>query len=292
MDRGEIDMMKWKKLVALASAAVLSAALFTGCGGQQQAATSSSGSGSGAGDKIVVGLDDNFPPMGFKDENNEIVGFDIDLAKEATKRLGREVEFKAIDWSSKEAELKSGRVNVLWNGLDITDKRKENMLFSDPYMDNNMLFSDPYMDNRQIIFVKKGATGITDEQSLAGKTVGTQSASTAEEYIDGSDFFKNKVKEVKKYSDFVSAFMDLENGRVDAVIGDEIVGRYYMSKHPDTIDAVDVAVGPVSQFGIAFAKDNQKLRDDVQKVLDEMVKDGTVAKISEKWFGKDITLKK
>ena len=281
MDRGEIDMMKWKKLVALASAAVLSAALFTGCGGQQQAATSSSGSGSGAGDKIVVGRDDNFPPMGFKDENNEIVGFDIDLAKEATKRLGREVEFKAIDWSSKEAELKSGRVNVLWNGLDITDKRKE-----------NMLFSDPYMDNRQIIFVKKGATGITDEQSLAGKTVGTQSASTAEEYIDGSDFFKNKVKEVKKYSDFVSAFMDLENGRVDAVIGDEIVGRYYMSKHPDTIDAVDVAVGPVSQFGIAFAKDNQKLRDDVQKVLDEMVKDGTVAKISEKWFGKDITLKK
>ena len=282
MDRGEIDMMKWKKLVALASAAVLSAALFTGCGGQQQAASSSgSGSGSGAGGKIVVGLDDNFPPMGFKDENNEIVGFDIDLAKEATKRLGREVEFKAIDWSSKEAELKSGRVNVLWNGLDITDKRKE-----------NMLFSDPYMDNRQIIFVKKGATGITDEQSLAGKTVGTQSASTAEEYIDGSDFFKNKVKEVKKYSDFVSAFMDLENGRVDAVIGDEIVGRYYMSKHPDTIDAVDVAVGPVSQFGIAFAKDNQKLRDDVQKVLDEMVKDGTVAKISEKWFGKDITLKK
>ncbi|MDD6697599.1 MAG: amino acid ABC transporter substrate-binding protein [Veillonellaceae bacterium] len=275
-------MMKWKKLVALASAAVLSAALFTGCGGQQQAASSSgSGSGSGAGDKIVVGLDDNFPPMGFKDENNEIVGFDIDLAKEATKRLGREVEFKAIDWSSKEAELKSGRVNVLWNGLDITDKRKE-----------NMLFSDPYMDNRQIIFVKKGATGITDEQSLAGKAVGTQSASTAEEYIDGSDFFKTKVKEVKKYSDFVSAFMDLENGRIDAVIGDEIVGRYYMSKHPDSIDAVDVAVGPVSQFGIAFAKDNQKLRDDVQKVLDEMVKDGTVAKISEKWFGKDITLKK
>ena len=276
---GEITMMNWKKLLTLGCAALFAAAAFTGCGGQQAATSSSSGAASG--DKIVVGLDDNFPPMGFKDENNEIVGFDIDLAKEATKRLGREVEFKAIDWSSKEAELKSGRVNVLWNGLDITDKRKE-----------NMLFSDPYMDNRQIIFVKKGATGITDEQSLAGKAVGTQSASTAEEYIDGSDFFKTKVKEVKKYSDFVSAFMDLENGRIDAVIGDEIVGRYYMSKHPDSIDAVDVAVGPVSQFGIAFAKDNQKLRDDVQKVLDEMVKDGTVAKISEKWFGKDITLKK
>jgi len=276
---GEIAMMNWKKLLTLGCAALFAAAAFTGCGGQQAATSSSSGAASG--DKIVVGLDDNFPPMGFKDENNEIVGFDIDLAKEATKRLGREVEFKAIDWSSKEAELKSGRVNVLWNGLDITDKRKE-----------NMLFSDPYMDNRQIIFVKKGVTDIKDEQSLAGKAVGTQSASTAEEYMDGSEFFKSKVKEVKKYSDFVSAFMDLENGRIDAVVGDEIVGRYYMSKHPDTIDAVDVAVGPVSQFGIAFAKDNQKLRDDVQKVLNEMVKDGTVAKISEKWFGKDITLKK
>ena len=268
-------MMKWKKILALGMAAVMSAALVAGCGSSKQPAAGASSSG--GGDKIIVGLDDNFPPMGFKDESGEITGFDVDLAKEASKRLGREVEFKAIDWSSKEAELKSGRVNVLWNGLDITDKRKENMLFSDPYMD------------RQIIFVKKGTAGITDEKSLAGKMVGTQSASTAEEYIDGSDFFKKEVKGVKKYSDFVTAFMDLENGRIDAVIGDEIVGRYYMSKHPDTIEAIDVAVGPVSQFGIAFAKDNQKLRDEVQKVMDEMKADGTMAKISEKWFGKDIT---
>lgn len=265
--------MQWKKVLAFGLAAVMTAAFVSGCG--SNAAKDAGGSGS---KKIVVGLDDNFPPMGFKDENNEIVGFDIDLAKEATKRLGREVEFKAIDWSSKEAELKSGRVDVLWNGLDITDKRKE-----------NMLFSNPYMDNRQIIFVKKGTTGITDEKSLAGKTVGTQSAGTAEEYMDKSDFFKKNVKEVKKYPDYVSAFMDLENGRIDAVVGDEITGRYYMSKHPDKIEAVDTAVGEVSTFGIGFAKDNQALRDEVQKVLDEMKADGTMAKISEKWFGKDIT---
>ena len=270
-------MMNWKKIAAFGLAAVMTAALVTGCGGQQAA---KDGAGSGDKGKIIVGLDDNFPPMGFKDENNEIVGFDVDLAKEASKRLGREVEFKAIDWSSKEAELKSGRVNVLWNGLDITEKRKE-----------NMLFSEPYMDNRQIIFVKKGRTDIKDEQSLAGKAIGTQSASTAEEYLDKTEFYKKDVKEVKKYADFVSAFMDLENGRIDAVIGDEIVGRYYMSKHPDSIEAVDVAIGPVSTFGIAFAKDNQQLRDEVQKVLDEMKADGTMAKISEKWFGKDITKK-
>lgn len=269
--------MKWKTLLALGMTAVFAAAFVTGCGGTGKAVKDGSSAGN---EKIIVGLDDNFPPMGFKDENNEITGFDVELAKEASKRLGREVEFKAIDWASKEAELKSGRVNVLWNGLDITEKRKE-----------NMIFSDPYMENRQIIFVRKGTQGITDEKSLAGKAVGTQSASTAEEYMDKSDFFKNEVKEVKKYSDFVTAFMDLENGRLDAVVGDEIVGRYYMSKHPEAIEAVDSAVGPVSDFGIAFAKDDQKLRDAVQKAIDEMKQDGTMAKISEKWFGKDITKK-
>ena len=265
--------MNVKKFLAMGLAAVMAAAVLSGCGGNAVKDGGSSDKG-----KIVIGLDDNFPPMGFKDENNEIVGFDIDLAKEAAKRMGREVEFKAIDWSSKEAELKSGRVDVLWNGLDITEKRKE-----------NMLFSDPYMDNRQILFVKKGTTGITDEKSLAGKVVGTQSAGTAEEYMDKSDFFKKQVKEVKKYPDYVAAFMDLENGRVDAIVGDEITGRYYMSKHPDTIEAVDTAIGEISMFGIAFRKDDQKLRDEVQKVLNDMREDGTMAKISEKWFGKNIT---
>ncbi len=265
--------MKMKKLLTLGLAVLCSTVLVAGCGSQGAKADGAKEAG-----KIVVGLDDNFPPMGFKDDSGEITGFDVDLAKEASKRLGREVEFKAIDWSSKEQELASGRVNILWNGLDITDERKK-----------NMLFSDPYMDNRQIIFVKKGTTGITDEKSLVGKNVGTQSASTAEEYMDKSDFFQKDVKSVKKYSDFVTAFMDLENGRIDAVVGDEIVGRYYISKHPDQIEVIDAVVGPVSQFGIAFAKDNQTLRDEVQKVLNDMKADGTTAKISEKWFGKDIT---
>ena len=266
--------MKWKRMIPGLLACLMIFGVL-GCG-LQQGATDTNSKKSDA--KIVVGLDDNFPPMGFKDESGEIVGFDIDLAKEACKRLGRDVEFKAIDWSSKEAELKSGRVDVLWNGLDITEKRKE-----------NMLFSEPYMKNRQIIFVKKGTTDIKDEKSLAGKVIGTQSASTSEEYIDGNDFFKKEVKEVKKYGDFVTAFMDLETGRIDAVVGDEIVGRYYISKHPNTIEAVDATVGPVSTFGIAFAKENQALRDDVQKVLDEMKAAGEVAKISSAWFGKDIT---
>jgi len=254
--------------------------LFTGCG--------SDGNKPADGDKpakiekIVIGLDDEYAPMGFKDENNQIVGFDVDLAKEAAKRLDAEVEFKAIDWSSKEAELKSGRIDVIWNGLDITDERKQ-----------NMLFSDPYMDNRQIIFVRKGDDkGIKAEADLTGKAIGTQSASTAEEYFNDNTALKDSLRELKTYGDYVAAFMDLENGRLDAVVCDEIVGRYYMSKHADTLDAIDTNVGPVSQFGIAFAKDNTQLRDTVQKAFDDIVADGSAAKISEKWFGADLLKKK
>ena len=109
-----------KKIFSLALILVMSMVVLTGCGNNQQGKTDK---------KIIVGLDDNFPPMGFIGDNNEIIGFDIDLAKEASKRLGREVEFRPIDWSSKEVELSSGRIDILWNGLDITEKRKENIFF-------------------------------------------------------------------------------------------------------------------------------------------------------------------
>ena len=254
---------------------VLITMLFTGCGGDT---AKDSGAGNADNKKIVIGLDDEYPPMGFKDEQNQIVGFDVDLAKETVKRLGNEVEFKGIDWSSKEAELKSGRVDILWNGLDITPERQE-----------NMLFSDPYMDNRQIIFVRKGNDIIINsEAELAGKNVGTQAASTAEDYINSNSTLKDSFKEFKTYGDYMSAFMDLENGRMDAIVCDEIVGRYYMSKHPDTLEALDVTVGPISEFGIAFAKDNTELRDKVQKAFDEVVADGTAKKISMEWFNADL----
>ena len=264
------------------AALLLVTMIFTGCGGGSQPAQKADGDASKELKKIVIGLDDEYAPMGFKDEKNEIIGFDVDLAKEAAKRLGSEVEFKAIDWNSKEAELKSGRIDIIWNGLDITPEREE-----------NMLFSKPYMDNRQIVFVKKdNAQGITAEADLAGKAVGTQAGSTAETYIDKTEGLKSSFKEFKTYGDYVSAFMDLENGRIDALVCDEIVGRYAISKQEGKFDALDVTVGPVSEFGIAFRKDDTELRDKVQNVFDEMVKDGAAGKISEQWFGADLIKKK
>jgi polar amino acid transport system substrate-binding protein len=254
--------------------------VFTGCGGGNKPAETNDSSKDAK--KIVIGLDDEYKPMGFKDEKNEIIGFDVDLAKEAAKRLGSEVEFKAIDWNSKEAELKSGRIDIIWNGLDITPERQQ-----------NMLFSDPYMDNCQIVFVKKGNDqGIKTEADLAGKKVGTQSGSTAETYIDGNSELKSSFTEFKTYGDYVSAFMDLDNGRIDVLVCDKIVGRYNIKDRADDYEALDVQVGPMTEFGIAFRKDDTELRDKVQGVFDEMVKDGTAGKISEQWFGADLLKKK
>ena len=264
-----------KKLLVLCLAMVFGVMMIAGCGSQNE--QSSSGSEADNSKPIVIGLDDSYPPMGFKDENNEIVGFDVDLAKEAAKRLNRSVEFKGIDWSSKEAELQSGRVDVLWNGLDITEERKQ-----------NMLFSDPYMKNRQVVFVPVDVE-VNSIEDLKGKVIGTQSGSTAETFLDNNQEYTSQFAEVKKYGDYIDSFMDLENGRIDAVVTDELVGTYYMQKHPNAFKETTIVVGEPTDFGIAFAKDNTALRDEVQKVMNEMKADGTIAKISEKWFGKDIT---
>lgn len=123
---------------------------------------------------LKIGIDDAFAPIGFRDEDEQIIGFDIDLAKEVARRLGVKAEFVPIDWDNKEEEIVSGNVDLIWNGLDITDSRKE-----------YMIFSKPYMDNRQVIIVKAGnAQNIHSVSDLEGKVVGTQAGSTAESYIN------------------------------------------------------------------------------------------------------------
>ena len=141
-----------------------------------------------------------------------------------------------------------------------------------------MLFSDPYMKNRQVIFVPVNSD-IKSLDQLKGKVIGTQSGSTAEDFLDNNQDYAAQFAEVKKYGDYIDAFMDLENGRIDAVVTDELIGTYYMQKHADSFKETDIVVGEPTDFGIAFAKDNQALRDEVQKVMNEMKADGTIAKI-------------
>lgn len=257
-----------KRIISVVLLLVMAGVLFAGCGSTTKTEP--------AKKKIVIGLDDNFPPMGFKDEKNNIVGFDIDMAKEAAKRLGIEVEFKGIDWSSKEAELNSKRIDALWNGMNITEERKK-----------NVLFSDPYMESKQLIFVMANSP-IKSAADLNGKVVGVQQSSIGEEVVTKDEKLKATLKDFKKYPDCVAAFMDLKTGRLDAVVTDEILGRYYMSKEPGTYIAIVQPLGEVGVYGVGFRKDDKELRDKVQNVLNEMKKDGTSAKISQKWFGADI----
>ena len=245
----------------------------TGCGGGEQSDKTTDNS-----KKLVVGLDEHYAPMGFRDEKNELVGFDIDLAKEAAKRLGVEVEFKPIDWNKKEDELKAGNIDIIWNGLDITPERKV-----------NILYSKPYMDNRQILLVKKDNNwGIRSEGDLAGKIVGTQAGSNSETYVNQNEALKSSFAGFKTYDNYRNAFKDLDNGAVDVLIVDEIAGRYEMSRVPQKFDPIEVTVGPVTEIGIGFRKDDTELRDKVQRVFDDMVKDGTTKKISEEWFQADL----
>ena len=238
--------MKLKNLL-LAGLAVVSLVAFAGCG-----SNTSTGSQE-LPKKVVVGLDDSFPPMGFRDENNQIVGFDIDLAKEAAKRAGMEV-------------------GALWNGLTITEERKK-----------NILFSDPYMQDKELIVVRADNNSINGKADLAGKTVGVQTASAGETALKNDADSKN-IKEVKTYDDYVAAFNDLALGRIDAVVADGVVARYTLTKKPELriVEGTDYGA---DIFAIGFRTDDKALADKFNQILIEMKKDGTADKIAEKWFG-------
>ena len=226
---------------------------------------------------ITIGIDE-FAPFGFTDENGNIVGFDVDLAKEAAKRMGVELNFKIIDWNNKEMEITSGNVDMIWNGCDIMDEYK-----------NYMIFSKPYMDNRQILLVKKGnPEEIHSVGDLTGKIVATQAGSNSETYIDENESLRNSFAKFKTYHNINSGFAALNNGEFDALIIDEIAARYEVNKNPDMFEVVEVTVGPITEFGIGFRKGNTELRDKVQNAFDAMIKDGTAKRISEQWFGADL----
>lgn len=261
-----------KLLVALLA---MTTALLSACDGTTDNKSTAGAPGSNTSTKIVVGLDDNFPPMGFRDDKGEIIGFDIDMAREAAKRMGVEAEFKPIDWNAKEAELLGKRVDMLWNGLTITDARKK-----------VISFSAPYMENHQIIIVKAGSA-VATKADLAGKVVGVQDGSSAVDAIEADKTAFESIKELKKYGDNVTALMDLTIGRVEAVVVDEVVGRYYTAKKPNDFTVLTDNFG-TEEYGVGLRQDDTALLEKLQSALDAMKQDGTSGKIAEKWFGRDI----
>ncbi|WP_409305049.1 amino acid ABC transporter substrate-binding protein [Peribacillus sp. SCS-155] len=260
--------MKRLATIILALSAMM--ALLAGC-------SNSKGAEKEKNDTLVIGIDDKFAPMGFRDENNEIVGFDIDMAKAASEKMGMKAKFQPIDWTTKESELSSGRIDLIWNGYTITDERKK-----------KVLFTKPYLKNAQVV-VTKADSKIAKLEDLTGKVVGLQSLSSAADALNASPL-KSKVKTVTEFSDNVLALNDLKTGRIDAVVVDEIVINYYMTKEKDSFKILDESLAP-EEYGIGVKKGNEELLNTLQKALDEMNEDGTSAKISKEWFGEDKVLK-
>lgn len=227
--------------------------------------------------KLVLGLDDAFPPMGYRDENNNIVGYDIDLAKEVAKRLGVQLVTQPIDWNAKEQELNTNKIDCIWNGFTITDERAK-----------AMAFTKPYLRNAQVVVVKKDS-GYAKLADLKGKKVGLQAGSSAADALEAAKDFKASLKDVIEFKDNLTALMDLEAKGVDAVVMDLIVANDNIKRSGKPYAVLSESLSP-ENYGVGFRKGDLALRDAVQATLEAMAKDGTIAKITTQWFGSDISV--
>ena len=225
---------------------------------------------------VIVGLDDTFAPMGFRDEANEIVGFDVDLAKLVFETLEIEVRFQPIDWGAKVLELDAGNIDMIWNGLTITEPRRL-----------EMLFSDAYIANRQIVMTKTGVT-LNTITELAGLTVGVQLGSASQSIVE-ANAIADDLEELVTYDTFNLALTDLSAGTIDAVVLDEIYGRYIISQTPNTYRVMEEDFGD-EVYGIGFRLDNTTIRDTVNDTLFDLIESGDALSISQKWFAEDVFL--
>ncbi|GAB1484683.1 amino acid ABC transporter substrate-binding protein [Treponema sp.] len=226
---------------------------------------------------LVMGLDDAFPPMGFRNENNEIVGYDVDLAKEVAKRLNIKLALQPIDWNAKEQELNTGKIDCIWNGFTITEARL-----------TAMSFTKPYLKNAQVVVVRSDSP-YKKLADLAGKSVGLQAGSSAAGALEDAKDFRASISGVIEFKDNLTALMDLEIKGVDAVVMDYLVANDNIKRSGKPYRILAEALAP-EDYGVGFRKADIALRDGVQATLEAMAKDGTIAKISNEWFAADISV--
>lgn len=245
---------------------------------KEQTQTKQTETGNQLEDKTyIIGLDDTFAPMGFRDSNGELVGFDIDLAKDVFSRLGKKVEFQPIDWSMKETELNAGNIDMIWNAYSITPEREE-----------KVAFSDPYMESGQLLVTLKEA-GLKDKSDLAGKTLTIQASSSAMDALQKDQELVNSLGQAPvEYADNIECFKDLEAKRSDVMVIDEIFARYYIKNqdNPDNYYILENDLGK-EKIAVGMRKDDTALVEAVNKAFKEQKEDGTYDKIYDKWLGID-----
>ncbi|MDO5572471.1 MAG: amino acid ABC transporter substrate-binding protein [bacterium] len=263
-----------KKFLAVLLASVMVIGLI-GCGSKDAAATGAAGDES-ARKQLIVGFDAEYPPYGYQDEKGEYVGFDLSLAQEVCDRNGWELVKQPINWDSKDMELNSGSIDCIWNGFTMTGRESE------------YTWSDAYVDN-SIVVVVAADSDIAAKADLAGKVVATQSGSSALTALtDDSEGNEENIAlaasftELQEIADYNTAFMNLEAGAIDAIAVDIGVAKYQLDSRQGAFKMLDEPIS-TEQYGIGFKLGNESLRDAVMKTLNEMVADGTFAKIAEEW---------
>lgn len=221
---------------------------------------------------VTIGIDDSYPPMEFTDSKNNIVGYDIDMANAVAKKLGVKVKYVPTAWDGIFIALQSKKFDLIHSSVSITDKRKATMLFSDPYVFGGVA-----------IFVKADNKTINGPADFKDKIIGCQLGTTGQDALTKV----SGIKEVKKYNGMTEAFLDLKNGRVDAVVADPMVGDYYISTKKGIYKRINALLSK-EPIGVAFRKEDKALRDAYQNAINELKKDGTLSKLSMKWFGYDV----
>lgn len=272
-------MRKWTRILLTIFVVVALLVVTIGCQKQNADSTGTkggTGSEAGGGDSVLrIGVDDTYPPMEYRDENNNMVGFDIDLGNAIAEKMGMKTEWISMAWDGIFMGLNSGRYDCIISSVSMTPDRLP-----------EFEFTTPYLANGQVIVVRPGDESIKTNADLAGKTVGFQAATTADEavqkHLEKYDF------KTQGYEEIIQAFAALDARRIDCIVVDYAVAIDYQSKHPDkyVISSAQLTNEPIS---ICIKKGNTELRDKMQKALDELREDGTLKKISEKWLGDDYT---
>lgn len=223
---------------------------------------------------MIVGVDDSYIPITFRDSKSQLTGFDIDLAKVALEKMGREVEFKAINWSEKDDELNSGKIDIIWSGLTVTDERK-----------GIYQLSDPYLEDTSVIAVLKSSPMLSMED-VGGKIIGVQSGSYAGEIVEDYDGPKGKVAGIKEYPSGGIALSKMLAGEVDAVVINEIQVLYFISNTPGKFRLIrDASLFDISETAVAAKKGNAALIREVNQTLKNMKTDGSYQEVFNNWFG-------
>lgn len=229
---------------------------------------------------ITVGFDNTFVPMGFEEKNGNYAGFDIELAKYVSKKLGIQVHFQPIDWDMKETELQNGTIDAIWNGYSATDERRE-----------KVAFTIPYMQNTQILVVKK-TSGIHSVEDMTGKVLGAQNGSSGMlDFEEHPEVLKNRVKggDADQYQSVNEAIIDLKNDRIDALLIDRVYADYYLTTEgiADEYDTIPSGFESES-FAVGVRPADKKLLEALNQAFKELYQEGIFQQISQKWFGEDV----